>query len=311
VRLHIATSCAELERLRSPWESLFTTSGGATLFQKFEWNFLAARMFGEREAPYVVFAQSGSGAALIPACVRKATNTLSLMGEELFDYRDYLAVGDQAPLLAAWEKLADLSLPFELLALRGREACQRWHWLEPQFFCGAPLAEPGVAPTAQRDMYELRRLLRRGASISQHSPSNRALLHWLYEQKGEQRWPNLFADLQRRAFMEAAAGAEWSHCEIFTLDLDGNVLAALVTFRDGNIRRFYTTYFDYRWAKHSPGFALLCEVAERTLAAGMAYDLMTGEQWFKTRLAPDAVPLYRIPPRQIGAALAAERLLAA
>lgn len=310
MRLQIATSCAELERLRSPWESLFTAAGG-TMFQKFDWNFLAAKMFGEREAPYMVFAESDSGAALIPACVRKATNTLSMIGEELFDYRDYLAVGDQVPLFAAWEKLAELSLPFELLALRGREACQRWQWLDPQFFCGAPLAEPTASPKVKKDMYALRRLLHRGASVSQHSPSNRALLHSIYEQKGEQRWPNLFADPERRAFMEAAAGAEWSQCEIFTLDLDRHVLAALVTFRDGNVRRFYTTYFDYRWAKHSPGFALLCEVAGRTLESGMAYDLMTGEQYFKTRLAPDAVPLYRIPPRQIGAQLVAERLLAA
>src|SRR5688500_5017138 len=99
------------------------------MFQSYDWNWLAAKVFADREVPYVVCVENDCGAAIIPACVRSASRTLSLLGEELFDYRDYLAAGDEAPLRAAWAKLAELGLPFEMVGLRGREVAERWRWL--------------------------------------------------------------------------------------------------------------------------------------------------------------------------------------
>jgi CelD/BcsL family acetyltransferase involved in cellulose biosynthesis len=273
-------------------------AGYQTLFQRFEWNLLAAQFFAARESPYVIFAENGNGAAIIPACLRSATGTISFLGEELFDYRDYLAVGDPAALEAAWDELAELDLPFEVSALRGKKALARWARMSPHFFCHAPSASP-QRPPERKDMLALRRLLRRGAVIQQHSPGDRQLVTWLYEQKGQQNGGSLFADPLRRAFMEEAVQLPCSQCEIFTLELEGNILAALVTFLDGRCRRFYTTYFDERWAKSSPGYALLCEVSKRTLAGNLAYDFMTGEQSYKTRLAGELVPLYRIPSQKI------------
>jgi CelD/BcsL family acetyltransferase involved in cellulose biosynthesis len=284
-----------LEQFRSPWEALFTSSH--TLFQRFEWNLLAAQIFAGYEQPYVIFAEDENGAAIVPACIRAQTKTLSLLGEELFDYRDYLAAGDQRASAAAWNKLAELDLPFELTALRGAEACARWIGMKTQLFCHAPGATPS-RPPAPKNMLALRRLLRRGAVVEQRAAS-RELVTWLYEQKARQGEPNLFANALRREFMLAAAELPGSHCEIFTLELEGAILAALVTFRDGECRRFYTTYFDDRWARSSPGFALLCEVSQRTLADNLAYDFMTGEQEYKKRLASELTPLYKIPVQKI------------
>ena len=310
MRVKIARSAAELEQLRSPWEALFTASSH-TLFQRFEWNLLAAKIFTSREQPHVIFAEDENGAAIIPACVRTQSKTLSLLGEELFDYRDCLAAGDPAALAAGWEKLAELHLPFELSALRGAEVCARWAGVQTRIYCYAPGATPS-RPPAPKNMLALRRLLRRGAVIEQHAP-NCELVTWLYEQKAGQRTPNLFADPLRREFMLAAVQLPCTRCEIFTLRLDGTTLAALVTFRDGACRRFYTTYFDDRWAKSSPGFALLCEVSQRTLAENLAYDFMTGEQEYKRRLANELTPLYRIPTQKItwGTAKEAKNLTAA
>lgn len=262
--------------------------------------------------PYVVCAENNSGVAIIPACIRSGFKTLSLLGEELFDYRDYLAVGDEAPLRAAWEKLAELELPFEVTALRGSEASERWSRLSPEPFCGAPMAEPSRAPHRET-MNELRRLLRRGAIIRQHSPADSGLVRRIYEQKATQRWPNLFSDPLRRCFMEAAIQQPCSRSEIFTLELDGEELATLVTFLDRDVRRFYTTFFNHRWAKLSPGFSLLCAVADLSANSGLAYDLMTGEHLHKTRLANHSVPLYKIPlqPLTAQAGEARERTLAA
>jgi CelD/BcsL family acetyltransferase involved in cellulose biosynthesis len=305
LRVHIATSCAELAALRPRWETCLAERPG-TLFQSFEWNWLAAKVFAEREAPYVVYAESDCGLAIIPACIRTSSRTLSLLGEELFDYRDYLSAGDHGPLRAAWQKLAELELPFAVTALRDREASERWSWLSPEPFCGAPMATPSQAPDP-KDMDALRRLLRRGATVQQHSPHDATLVRRIYEQKAAQRWPNLFSDQLRRDFMEAAIQQPSSCCEIFTLELDGEELATLVTFLDGNVRRFYTTFFDYRWAKLSPGFSLLCAVADLTAKSGLAYDLMTGEQSHKTRLASHSVPLYKIPLRALDAAICEAR----
>jgi hypothetical protein len=199
-------------------------------------------------------------------------------------------------LRAAWEKLAEL--PFEVTALRGREASERWSWLTPEPFCGAPMATPSQARD-RRDMEALRRLLRRGATIRQHSPADSALARRIYERKATQRLPNLFSDPLRRCFMEAVIQQPSSGSEIFTLELDGDELATLVTFLDGNVRRFYTTFFNHRWAKLSPGFSLLCAVAALTANSGLAYDLMTGEHLHKTRLATASVPLYKVPPRRL------------
>ena len=296
MRIRIATSWRELEGMRSQWQAL-ARAVPATMFQSFEWNLLAARIFANREAPYVVICENDSGAALIPACVRTRSRTISLLGEELFDYRDFLAAGDELALHAAWEKLADLGLPLEVTALRGRDACERWAWLSPEPFCGAPAARPGPGVKPKRS-YVLRRLLRLGACVRQHGPANQELVHWIFERKAEQEG-SLFADPLRRAFMLEAVQLPASGAEMFTLELETHTLAALVTFMDGGIRRFYTTYFDAAWAKHSPGFALLSEAAERTLSDGCAYDFMTGEQPYKMRLATSSVPLYRISQRRI------------
>jgi CelD/BcsL family acetyltransferase involved in cellulose biosynthesis len=297
MQLQIATSAAELEGMRARWEELFHSTS-ATLFQTFDWNLLAARVFAEREVPYVIFAENDAGAAIIPACIRRASNTVALLGEELFDYRDYLAFGEPLALHAAWEKLAQLRLPLEVTALRGSKALKRWSWLAPELFCQAPMVAPGEPPPRPRNMYALRRLLRLGASVQRYSPPGRKLIEWIYLQKSQQRG-NLFVDALRRAFMHSVVELAACPCEVFTLELEGNVMAALVTFLDGGARRFYTTYFDARWAKYSPGFALLCEATLETLESGRTYDFMTGEQWYKMRLATHTVPLYRIARRQI------------
>jgi CelD/BcsL family acetyltransferase involved in cellulose biosynthesis len=94
-----------------------------------------------------------------------------------------------------------------------------------------------------------------------------------------------------------------SLCEIFTLETAGSLLAALVTFRDGNIRRFYTVHFEAEWAKYSPGMVLIHEVTRRSLAALMDCDYMTGEHAYKLRFATSVVPMYwvRASAAELGA----------
>jgi CelD/BcsL family acetyltransferase involved in cellulose biosynthesis len=302
LRSQIARTCHELERLRPAWERLYA-EGEHTLFQSYRWNALAARVFGGRERPLAVLAEAEDGVALLPGCAH--AQGLRLLGEELFDYRDALCAGDPEIARAAWEVLARERAPFTMTALRGHEARNRWAalGLETQPFAGAPAVRRADADAEQfaeqhsRSARFLRRLTRAGCSLREHPGSESALVRHIYELKAEQAGAisggNLFADPLRREFMVAIAGAE-SGCEIFTLESGGTLVSALVTFRDGLVRRFYTIYHDRAWAHESPGVALLVEVTRHTLAEGLDCDYMTGEQPHKTRFATDVVPLYRV-----------------
>jgi CelD/BcsL family acetyltransferase involved in cellulose biosynthesis len=87
---------------------------------------------------------------------------------------------------------------------------------------------------------------------------------------------------------------------VYTLTQRATLVAALVTFRDGNTRRFYTTYYDHAWAHFSPGMVLLFEITRQSLEEGLNCDYMTGEQPHKTRLATGGVPLFRVEcPREV------------
>jgi hypothetical protein len=78
------------------------------------------------------------------------------------------------------------------------------------------------------------------------------------------------------------------------LEIEQEPIAALVTFIDGPVRRFYTTWMDPAWSKHSPGVALLFEATRQTLEQGLDCDYMTGEQPYKLRFATGSEPLYKI-----------------
>jgi CelD/BcsL family acetyltransferase involved in cellulose biosynthesis len=269
-----------------------------TVFQSFEWNLLAARAF-RREMPYVVATESGSESVLVPASL--STEGLSLIGEALFDYRDWLGT-DDALCCEALRQLSTLSCPLDVTALNGSETCDRWGsiGLPTERFVNAPIVRRSDVDAStfegwhHRSARQLRRLVRSGVSVHEHAGTNASLVRYIYDRKAAQvleGGENLFADSHRRDFLVAAAGL--GECDVFTLESAGSLVAALVTFRDGSFRRFYTTYYDHAWAHYSPGIALLFEVTRRSLASGFDCDYMTGEQTHKMRFATSSVTLYR------------------
>ncbi|HSB74856.1 MAG TPA: GNAT family N-acetyltransferase, partial [Terriglobales bacterium] len=145
-----------------------------------------------------------------------------------------------------------------------------------------------------------RKILRQGVEFRRESPASPGLLRRIYQLKGEQPAANLFRDGTRINFLAAAAASGPAPCEVYTLTQGTTLVAALVTFRDGNTRRFYTTYYDHSWAHFSPGMVLLFEVTRLSLEEGLDCDYMTGEQPHKVRLATSRVPLFRVEcPREI------------
>src|SRR5881397_3753917 len=96
-RVVIAQSAEEMRKLRPVWERIYNERDH-TLFQKYEWNELAARFFAEREEPFIVLSEDDSGVAIIPAAINFKKRQLTLLGEELFDYREVMWQGGEAAL---------------------------------------------------------------------------------------------------------------------------------------------------------------------------------------------------------------------
>jgi CelD/BcsL family acetyltransferase involved in cellulose biosynthesis len=295
--LKVARSCAEIDRLRAAWDGLFKPP--LSLFQSFRWNRLAAQIFADREEPYFVFAESDSGAAIVPAVIDVASRSIRLAGERLFDYRDYLARGDAEPLRAAWQHVSELNLPLAVCAIYRPDA-PVWNCMPKAFYSRAPrlpadrISSDEFAQGHARAFSRLRRLERMGFRITQYRGES-PIVRRIYELRARQAaTAELFEDRLRGEFMVAICRDEGPGCEVFALEHGGTVGAALITFRDGGMRRFYTTYYDRRWARCSPGVSLLFEIARRSLEQGLGCDLMTGEQAYKVRLADIAQDLFEI-----------------
>src|SRR5438477_7561547 len=133
LKISIAVSLAELDALRPLWNELYRLSPQATMFQKFQWNRLAAEFFEVRERPYVVAVRNSDGAAIIPACI--AGGEIKFLGEKLFDYPAPLWMGDGGALAEAWNQLLAVNLPFKVFGIRDPD--RNWP-ATPAPWTGAP-----------------------------------------------------------------------------------------------------------------------------------------------------------------------------
>ena len=326
IRTRVIENAAEFESVRGLWEQL---AREATIFQSFAWSQLAAACFARREQPYVICCESDSGAAIIPAVIRR-DGSMSLLGEKLFDYRNILHAGERAVLAQAWRQLCELDRPFQLTALRGEQNRLLWQGAQPRPFAHAPcLRACDLAPlrsvcTPERgrvahtfgetdvsaasdnqdrflNMHSrlwrrTRRLANQAVEFKQHAGSERQLMRFILETKGRQPTPsrNLFQDRMRREFIARIAADATSRCDLYTYETNSDLVAALITFRDDALRYCYTIYYDQRWSDFSPGQLLLFEVAARSVAEGLECDFMTGEYPYKNRLATARVPLFKV-----------------
>lgn len=298
-RITICASAEEMLRLGPLWEQLWK-SGGYTVFQDFRLNLLAAERFAGREQPYVVCAESPSGAAIIPAALRHSDHSIRLLGEELFDYRCFLHAGDAEAVHQALAVLARLQQPLEIFAVRECDRGSVADGLERLPFCAAPavhcaeIAAEAFTAAHTRLARNLRRLERLGFELRHYDGRHPQLLRSIYAGKAGQRSTSLFHDPERIEFLVRAAGLMPEVFEVFTLEDGPVVAAALVVLRDRGCRRFYTGWFAPEYDKHSPALVLIYEVTRQSLVAGLDCDYMTGEQPYKMRLATSSVALYRV-----------------
>ena len=303
LRTFIARSATEMDRLARLWEELLNQQPHS-LFQRFSWNRLAAQMFSDRLAPYVVCVESDRGAAIIPAAVNLQDDRIELLGETLFDYRDVLHAGDEEILLQAWRELTVLDKPLRIVAVDEAASHRNWSGWSLTPFATAPQVDRRTIDQSVFRMAhprlgrQMRRLQKRGVELRIYGGGDSGIVKRVYECKRShftaEAIANLFLDAQRCEFMIQAAKLEGSACRIYTLEEGADLVAGLVTFCDGEIRRFYTIYFNPQWAHYSPGQALLYEATALSLAEGVTCDYMTGEYSYKLRLSNSSRQLFRV-----------------
>jgi CelD/BcsL family acetyltransferase involved in cellulose biosynthesis len=299
----IAQSPSEMDALAPLWNSLLRDQEHTT-FQSFSWNRLAAAVFADRLTPFVVSVESESGAAIIPAAIHKQKRRVELLGEVLFDYRDVLHLGDAGLLLAAWRTIAARSMPLHVLAIDEVGRDTRWESFSAKPFANAPqvfstsTTEDAFRLAHSRLGRQTRRLAKQGIVLRTYAGSESKVVRHLYDCKrthfATDESDNVFLDQKRCHFMVEVAALEGPRCEIYTLEKDAQLVAGLVTFLDGRVRRFYTIYFNPEWARYSPGQALLYEITARSLGRGLSCDYMTGEYSYKLRLANGSRRLYEV-----------------
>jgi CelD/BcsL family acetyltransferase involved in cellulose biosynthesis len=317
VRVSVATTFVEVERLRPLWRDL-ERGTGSSIFQDFDWNLLALRTFSE-EKPYFVAAESESSSAIIPAVVRD--RELRLAGGMLFDYRDALRGGDESAFTATLERVAELGFPLNIHGIRCAQRTSPWlatpaqPWTSAPFVSIKDISADAFAENHTHARRSLRRLFDSGASV-RTVPGTPELIEHLYCEKAKEPaayGENVFRDPRCVEFMRNVISLPQTRCDVFLMEIAGNPIAALITFREREVRRFYTTWMDQRWSKHSPGVALLYQATYETLTAGFDCDYMTGEQPYKMRFATGTVALHKLEcsAAELRASLAAQELRAA
>jgi len=298
VRITVARSLAEVEALRPLWVRALGDSS-ATMFQDFDWNLLALRTLADQR-PAFAAVEKDSSVAILPmvAC----NGGFALAGGPLFDYRDAICAGDSSALEAALESAASFGLPLSIAGVRGRKSAEKWSKLLPQTWTAAPfvstkqLSAEAFAAKHARNRRALKRLNEVGAQVRKVKGSAEAVERiYLKKAKEPTGWGmNLFREERCIEFMRGAVTLPNSRCELFLLEVAEQPIAALVTFIDHGVRRFYTTWMDPAWRKRSPGIALLFEATRLTLEEGLDCDYMTGEQPYKLRFATGSEPLYKV-----------------
>ena len=299
--MRVATSAVELESLRPLWEKL-SREPQATIFQSYQWNIIAARSFADREAPYVIALEDEVGAVIVPASrPMKGGSSATFLGERLFDYRDVLAVGDTELIQGGLDQLSAAGYELWLPAIWEDSLLLTSGCGKPSPWVGAPyLRRVDMDPDAFLAQHfkarkQMRRLVRAGAEFRRYDGGATGLLRSIYARKATQfaSSDDIFSDPRRRDCMVEIAGAWGKKCDIFTIEFGSAMVAALVAFRDREVRRFYTIWHDSRWRQFSPGIVMLLHACQASLTEGLDVDFLTGEQPHKTRFAAGSTQLYR------------------
>lgn len=275
-------------------------------FQRFEPSLHWARIYAADGSLRVWVHEAGP--ALAAFTLRQGQ--LELLGQGLFDYVDLIGTaspGAQQELARQlldwkeWRRFDATGVPAD-----SPFACF-WEALQPEQapFSAAPLLvhpdqfHRGRARAARR----LQQCLQAGWTLRQVRPcrERHALLQWILEQKEktlQARGGGNVLDAPAVCWLQAMVAREPDMTELWQLHRGAEIIAGLLSWRSGSVRYAYTISYSGHAAAMSPGILLLYGVLCDSVAEGLQFDFLTGEQPFKLRFADAHRRLLRLRKRR-------------
>lgn len=275
-----------------------------TVFQRDDFALAWWRHFGAAREPLLVYVEDAGGRALVPLFAEHpedATMT-GVIGAGVFDQLDVRI--DGAPDLGRVGRLlreivdgplrVDATEPTSALTALLTHAAPR---TVARTFSAMP-----VVRTAERTVDDLRRAHARGAYRNRRLRGRGAELREVEDvaeaerviaaafalkraslTEGQRRW--MIPDARYEAWLrDVAARHLGGLVRVAVATVGGELAACVVYFATDAVWSCYFTVFDRRFARDSPGTALLWDVLERAVAAEVPFvNLLTGEQWYKLR----------------------------
>jgi CelD/BcsL family acetyltransferase involved in cellulose biosynthesis len=119
-------------------------------------------------------------------------------------------------------------------------------------------------------------------------PADMERLFALHQQRWRTRGGSFLDDKRVRAFHTdfATASLERGWLRLWSLDLDGEAIAAWYGWHIGGKYLYYQAGFDPAWARYSPGLLLLAHTIRSAIEEGATeYDMLLGDEPYKSRFA--------------------------
>ncbi|MGD9765051.1 MAG: GNAT family N-acetyltransferase [Candidatus Binatia bacterium] len=285
----------------------------ASVFQRYELARAWWESYGGDAQLVIVRAESAGGSALLPLVRCSAAPQFEVLGAGSFDHLDVLLRG-VAPLDRVRDALACIGCRH--LRIRATPRASALAQMVPQVFTAAderpfsamPVVHTGSTTAAElrqrhpRGAYRHRRLLARGGRVEDVTEARTArhLLAWALRHKraalddAQRDW--LDPDARFEGWLAALIDQHLGGLvRLVQLKVASATAATLLFFAESSRWSLYLIAYDPEFRSDSPGAVLLWSVLERAAESHVpSVNMLTGEQWFKTRWQDGAVPLVTI-----------------
>lgn len=290
-----------LEEIEPLWRNAFERAPGS-FFQRFEPSLHWARVYAADGSLRIWSHEPGPALAAFTL----HQGRLALLGQGLFDYVDL--VGEAS--LTAQRQLAcqlldwDEWRQFDATGVPADSPfTEFWQAFAPEqkAFSVAPLLRylDRFSSAHPRLARRLRQYRRTGWVLRQvrERHERQAFLPWILEQKRQtlqaQGCSNVL-DGDAARWLQAMVEHEPVLTELWQLYRGAETAAGLLTWRSTSVRSAYTISYRGGAAAMSPGILLLYGVLCDSVAEGLHFDFLTGEQPFKLRFADARRHLLRV-----------------
>jgi CelD/BcsL family acetyltransferase involved in cellulose biosynthesis/aminoglycoside phosphotransferase (APT) family kinase protein len=316
--VEVVTDTPSLEATAGEWRRLAESRGNPFITP--EWFFTWLRHFGAGSAPFVpvVRRPDGSFLGLMPLVASSGRRypIVRFAGADLADYFEPVAASEDEKALAVatagalaakrgeWaifvaDYVADDTAFIKTLVDTPGLAKKRYHD-HPSVFRSVELTgqtwESYVASLSRNLRGQIGRKLRglekehdvrfRRTVESAELVTDMNRLFALHKLRWSGRGETFLADERARAFhVEFAAEAlERQWLRLWSLDVDGETIAAWYGWHIGDRYLYYQAGFDPAWSRHSPGLVLLAHTIRAAIDEGAReYDMLIGDERYKAR----------------------------